>query len=433
VVLQLRLDSDAGRPQLIPNLATALVLGLSLALAVVVGLLARDVRRRARAEAAVAEALAFRTAMEDSLLTGLRARDLEGRITYVNPAFCELVGYASEELLHAGPRQPYWPPEKVEEYALRQAQRHVPGAGTRESARQGFETEFMRRDGTRLPVLIFEAPLVDGAGVHSGWMSAVLDLTAQRQAEELTRQQQEKLQASARLATLGEMASLLSHELNQPLSAIASYAAGSLNLLQETGDAPATDMLRDAMQRIADQADRAGRVIRSVHDFVRRRERVRETVAADELVQAVLPLVRLQARKSGAQVRVLCPQPAPRVVCDRTLVEQVLINLARNGLQAMESDTPVAERELTIAVRPGSGQRVEFSVADRGRGIAPEVASELFKPFFTTRPDGLGLGLSLCRTVVEQHGGALEVQSRPASGGQGPATEFRFTLAPAPS
>jgi two-component system sensor histidine kinase DctS len=188
-------------------------------------------------------------------------------------------------------------------------------------------------------------------------------------------------------------------------------------------------MLRDAMQRIADQADRAGRVIRRVHDFVRRRERVREAVAADELVQAVLPLVRLQARKGGAQVRVLCPQPAPRVVCDRTLVEQVLLNLARNGLQAMETDTPPAERELTIAVRVAGAQRAEFSVADCGRGIAPEVESELFKPFFTTRPEGLGLGLSLCRTVVEQHGGTLEVQTRPPGTGQGPATEFRFTLA----
>ena len=434
-VLQLRLDAVAGRPSLIPNLATALVLGLSFALAAVVALLARDVRRRARAEAALAEALAFRTAMEDSLVTGLRARDLAGRITYVNPAFCELVGFPARELLHAGPRQPYWPPEKADEYAQRQMVRHAPQASSLQPSRQGFETEFMRRDGTRVPVLIFEAPLVDGAGAHTGWMSAVLDLTAQRQAEALSRRQQEKLQASARLATLGEMASLLSHELNQPLSAIASYAAGSLNLLQEPapGAAPAPGLLREAMQRIADQAERAGRVIRSVHDFVRRRERARETVAADELIDAVLPLVRLQARKGGARVQVQCPQPAPRVVCDRTLVEQVLLNLARNGLQAMEADTPPAERELTITVLAPEGGRVGFAVADRGRGIAPEVEQQLFKPFFTTRPDGLGLGLSLCRTVVEQHGGALEVRTRPAAqGGDGPATEFRFTLALAP-
>ena len=435
LLLQLRLDSDAGRPSLIPNLATALVLGLSLALAAVVALLARDVRRRARAEAALAEALAFRTAMEDSLVTGLRARDLEGRITYVNPAFCELVGFPAADLLHAGPRQPYWPPEKADEYAQRQMVRHAPQASSLQPSRQGFETEFMRRDGMRVPVLIFEAPLVDGAGAHTGWMSAVLDLTAQRQAEALSRRQQEKLQASARLATLGEMASLLSHELNQPLSAIASYAAGSLNLLQDPapGAAPAPGLLREAMQRIADQAERAGRVIRSVHDFVRRRERARETVAADELIDAVLPLVRLQARKGGARVQVQCPQPAPRVACDRTLVEQVLLNLARNGLQAMEADTPPAERELTITVLAPAGGRVGFAVADRGRGIAPEVEQQLFKPFFTTRPDGLGLGLSLCRTVVEQHGGALELRTRPAAqGGDGPATEFRFTLALAP-
>ena len=192
-------------------------------------------------------------------------------------------------------------------------------------------------------------------------------------------------------------------------------------------------MVHDAIQRIAEQADRAGRVIRSVHDFVRRRERARDAVPADELIEGVLPLVRLQARKSGAQVRVACPQPAPRVVCDRTMIEQVLLNLARNGLQAMDPDTPLAGRELTIAVRPGDTHRATFSVCDHGRGVPAEVARQLFTPFFTTRPEGLGLGLSLCRTVVEQHGGALEFETRGADGTGETVTEFRFTLPLAPA
>jgi two-component system sensor histidine kinase DctS len=421
--LQLRADSAAGRPSLIPNLATALVLGLSIALFGVVLLLARDVRRRAKAERALAEALAFRSAMEDSLSTGLRARDLDGAITYVNPAFCHMVGYSREELGAAQP--PYWPPEQAQEYQRRQKLRLQSGS----DAREGFETVFMHKGGERFPVMIYEAPLVDGQGRHTGWMSAVLDISAQRRVEEISRQQQDRLQATARLATVGEMASLLSHELNQPLAAIASYASGSLNLL-DAPDPSTPSLLRQALERIAEQAERAGRVIKSVHDFVRRRDQSHETWAADVLFDEVLPLARMQARKSGARIELDLPplgEPGTRplrVRCDRTMVEQVLLNLARNGIQAMETSTAPAERVLTLRARQAHPRWVTFSVIDAGPGIASEVATRLFTPFFTTKAEGMGLGLSLCRTVIEQHGGALDFG--PGPNGQG--TEFRFTL-----
>jgi two-component system sensor histidine kinase DctS len=425
VTLQLRADSAEGHPRLIPNLTLALVLGLSLALTAVVLLLARDVRRRARAESALAEALAFRKAMEDSLSTGLRARDLDGRITYVNPAFCAMVGFDAAELMRAE-TPPYWPPEQVDEYARRQALR-LAGDRAPADAREGFETVFMRKDGERFPVMIYEAPLVDGGGRHTGWMSAVLDMSAQRRVEELSRQQQERLQAAARLATVGEMASLLSHELNQPLSAIASYATGSLNLLEHP-DADTAGEVRQALARIAEQAERAGRVIKSVHDFVRRREQAHESIRADQLLDAVLPLVRLQARKSGTRVEVELAQPVPRVRCDRTMIEQVLLNLTRNGIQAMETDTPLAERLLTLRVQPAGERWVRIAVIDAGPGIDDEVARRLFTPFFTTKREGMGLGLSLCRTVIEQHGGTLDVDSRRAAEGRPGRTEFGFTL-----
>ena len=449
--LQLRVDSAVGSPSLIPNLAVALVFGLSLALAVVVGLLVRDVRRRAGAEARLAEALSFRKAMEDSLVTGLRARDLSGRITHVNPAFCEMVGFGEAELM--GPSTPpYWPPELAADYARRQSVRlggppAVPGRSTQE-ARAGFETIFMRRNGERFPVLIFEAPLVDGQGRHTGWMSSVLDVSAQRRVEELSRQQQERLQATARLATVGEMASLLSHELNQPLAAIASYAAGSLNLLEagRPADPEAPAMLRQAAQRIAEQAERAGRVIKSVHDFVRRREQLHETLPAERLIDAVLPLARMQARKSGVRIELDLPPAAPatvgeaaptpvargtRVRCDRTMVEQVLLNLARNGIQSMEDTTPLAQRVLTLSARQNHPRWVTFAITDVGAGIPPDVAQRLFTPFFSTRAEGMGLGLSLCRTVIEQHGGGLDFESPfPAESSGG--TQFRFTLPAVP-
>ena len=429
--LQLRLDSASGKPDLIPNLATALVLGLSLALAAVVWLLARDVRRRAEAERGLAEALAFRKAMEDSLVTGLRARDMEGRITYVNPAFCGLVGFSAQELvgtMTVDAPAPYWPPEMVDEYTRRQQVRLAGSAPPRE----GYETTFMRRNGERFPVMVYEAPLVDGQGRQAGWMSAVLDLSDQRRVEELSRQQQEKLQATARLATVGEMASLLSHELNQPLAAISSYATGSANLMRPGGVDEATQrMILQAIDRIAEQAERAGRIIKSVHDFVRRREHVREAIRADQIIEAVMPLVRLQTRKSAARVEIdwpAPPAPMPRVVCDRTMVEQVLLNLTRNAVQSMEAE-PLERRVLSIRVRQPTPRWVVFSVIDQGQGIPPDVAERLFTPFFTTRSEGMGLGLSLCRTVIEQHGGALVFDTRPAtSPGLAGGTEFRFTL-----
>jgi len=454
--LQLRADSGSGRPSLIPNLTTALVMGLSIALFGLLLMLARDVRRRAQAEAALAEALAFRQAMEDSLSTGLRARDLAGAITYVNPAFCAMVGFGADELLTPRSVQasadapsvpPYWPPEFVDGYLSRQRERLVGDGrqrGESRDAREGHETVFMRKNGERFPVMIYEAPLVDGDGRHTGWMSAVLDLSAQRRVEEFSRQQQDRLQATARLATVGEMASLLSHELNQPLAAIASYASGSLNLLADAEmarDAGTPALLQGALERIAEQAERAGRVIKSVHDFVRRREQLHETLPAERLIEAVLPLARMQARKSGVHIELDLPavqpaapgDPAPqtargtRVRCDRTMVEQVLLNLARNGIQAMEAGTPEAERVLTLRVRQTHPRWVTLSVIDTGPGIPAEVAAKLFTPFFTTKPEGMGLGLSLCRTVIEQHGGALD--HGPGPGGRG--TEFRFTL-PAP-
>jgi two-component system sensor histidine kinase DctS len=423
----LRLDSWRGAPDLLPNVLTALVTGMSIALVSVLVLLAKDMRRRQRAERDLADALAFRKAMEDSLLTGLRARDLDGRITYVNPAFCSMVGFTPEELWGTDTPAPYWPPELVGEYEQRQAIRlagHLP-------PREGFESVFQRKDGTRFPVLIIEAPLINAQGVQTGWMSAFLDISEQRRVEELSRASLERLQATARLATVGEMASLLSHELNQPLAAISSYATGTLNMLEHSpaGGAGGADM-RMAMRRIAEQAERAGRVIKSVHDFVRRREEEHEAVAPQVLLDAIWPLVSLQAHKLRVRVRTDVAPGLPPVRCDRTMVEQVLLNLVRNGMQAM--DLPeLHERELVLRVahagaREGASRPngwLEFSVADLGHGIDARVAARLFTPFFTTKVEGMGLGLSLCRTVIEQHGGFLGFEPVLPQG-----TIFTFTL-----
>jgi two-component system sensor histidine kinase DctS len=415
----IRMDSWRGAPELFPNVLTALVTAMTIAIVTILFLLGRDVRRRLKAESDLADALAFRKAMEDSLVTGLRARDLGGRITYVNPAFCQMVGFSAEELLGQSVNAPYWPPELAQEYQQRQAIRLAGNSPPRE----GFESVFMHKDGSRFPVLIIEAPLINAQGEQTGWMSAFLDIREQRRVEELSRASTERLQATARLATVGEMASLLSHELNQPLAAIASYATGSLNLLQDAGHIDA--QLALALKRISEQAERAGKVIKSVHDFVRRRDQAREAVSAQALMDAVLPLVNLQARKLLVDVRIRIEPGLPKLLCDRTMVEQVMLNLARNGMQAMDN-AQIHPRILEILVRSAPAEQsrwIAFSVTDRGRGIPPEVASQLFTPFFTTKTEGMGLGLSLCRTVIEQHGGVLNFTSDALNG-----TQFSFTL-----
>ena len=444
--LVLRLESRQGTPAVFPNMLTALVTAMSLALMAVLVLLARDMRRRLRAEDELGEALAFRKAMEDSVLTGLRARDLQGRITYVNPAFCQMVGFEASDLLHHSFPSPYWPPELAEAYQERQTIRL---AGNK-LPREGHESVFMRPDGTRFPVLIMEAPLINAVGKHTGWMSAILDVSEQRRVEELSRASQDRLQATARLAMVGEMASLLSHELNQPLAAISSYATGSLNLLKHQQEntpsdsqgpfagspasvsatgAALSDDLQLAMSRIAEQAERAGKVIKSVHDFVRRRDQPREVVEPRALLEAVMPLVGLQARKLSVRVEIDVDAQCAPVSCDRTMVEQVLLNLSRNGMQAMQhhEGSGAAPGTLTLRVRPaaskGHSRWVEFAVIDTGEGISAEVAAKLFTPFFTTKDEGMGLGLSLCRTVIEQHGGFLGFEAALPRG-----TIFSFTL-----
>jgi two-component system sensor histidine kinase DctS len=421
--LVLRMDGRRSAPDVFPSILPALVTAMSIALVSVLVLLVKDSRRRLKAERDLADALAFRKAMEDSLVTGLRARDLHGRITYVNPAFCQMVGFEAEQLLGKSAPMPYWPPEMVDEYGKRQALRLAGNAPPRE----GVESVFMRKNGERFAVLIFEAPLINATGQQTGWMSAVLDISEQRRVEEVSRASQERLQATARLATVGEMASLLSHELNQPLAAISSYATGSLNLLQdaELKDAQLADSLGSAIQRIGQQAERAGKVIKSVHDFVRRRDQAREAIKPRALLDAVMPLVVLQARKLGVRVDVRCDPNLPPVLCDRTMVEQVLLNLSRNAMQAMGEDTP--HKVLTLEVRAAASNAVsrwlEFTVADVGSGIPEAVAEKLFTPFFTTKAEGMGLGLSLCRTVVEQHGGFLSHCANQPRG-----TVFSFTL-----
>jgi len=421
--LTLSTNSVKSEPKLLPSLLVASVIALSLGLLWSLWALWRDINRRLAAEGALRHQVSFRTAMENSLMTGLRARDLEGRITYVNPAFCEMVGIPAEELVGRSPPMAYWAPEAMDEYQQRFTQ-VLAGTVTPQ-----FETIFQRSDGERFPVLIFESPLVDDSGRQTGWMGSILDISDRKQVEDLNRRQQEKLQASARLATMGEIASTLAHELNQPLAAISSYTTGALNMIDNRaalGDEFDLDMLKPALEKAGTQAQRAGQIIRSVHTFVKRREPSREPITVQALIDGVIPLVELQARQFFVATQVQIAPNLPSVLADSVMLEQVLLNLTRNAIEAMQNVAPerrilriVASLENDAAAQPS----VVIAVVDQGHGIPQEVAERLFSPFFSTKAEGMGMGLNICRTTVEFHGGTLVHANNPAGG-----TIFRFAL-----
>jgi two-component system sensor histidine kinase DctS len=421
VSLTLMTDSVKSEPRLLPNLLVGSVIALSLALLWSLLALWGHISRRLAAEGALRQQMSFRTAMENSLVTGLRARDLEGRVTYVNPAFCQMVGYTAEELVGRSPPMPYWAPDVMAEYQHRLAGvlagAHVPQ----------FETIFQRKDGTRIPVLIFEAPLVDNEGRHTGYMGSILDITDRKRIEELNREHQEKLQASSRLATMGEIASMLAHELNQPLAAISSYTTGALNLMKRTEDAGGNALdcavLRPALEQASTQAQRAGQIIRSVHEFVKKREAERQDIGLQTMLDSISALIELQTRQVYVQMQVAIPPDLPKVRADRMLVEQVLLNLTRNAIESM-ANVPAERRVLRIeAVHDAAAGQVAVSVIDRGHGIPKEVAERLFSPFFSTKAEGMGMGLNICRTAIEFHGGTLTHRDNPQGG-----TIFTFTL-----
>ncbi|PWR26048.1 PAS domain-containing sensor histidine kinase [Zavarzinia aquatilis] len=372
----------------------------SLALFAIFALLTlqRSARRRRRAEKLLQGEIAFRHSMEESLTVGLRAKDHEGRILYVNSAFCKLVDWPAEDLVGHLPPMPYWAPERMQETLDRQmalAQGHA--------RPQAFETGFRRRDGTMIDVQVFEAPLIDAGGVHRGWMGSVIDMTDVKRAARAARLQDEAMARTGRLVTLGEMASTLAHELNQPLSAIAGYATGALNLL----DQGQTDgvMMRLAVEKVAAQAGRAGQIIRRIQDLVKKREPRLDPLSLPDVIIETVGFLAAEARELRVSIETAL-HSAPPVRADGILIQQVLINLIRNGMEAMAEGRRHGDM-LRVTLDTTAEGDAQIEVADLGHGIEPALADHVFDAFTSTKPHGMGMGLNICRTLVELHRGQL--------------------------
>ena len=521
-------------------LPAALIIALTLIASVTLIQLRRHARHRAATEEELRTAYAFRQAMSNSLITGLRAIDLEGRITFVNASFCRMTGFEESELVGIKPPYPYWPPEEFE-----QLQRNIDTALAGKAPPSGFEMRIMRKNGERFDVRLYFSPLIGTDGRQLGWMASMnditepkrirveleraherfttvidgldssvhvadaktgeilfanrafqniygfdtvgrgselvtaacrpppdaylrdprqigsdelpceiydgeiqhalsghwyhlherairwvdgrtvrvqvaADITDRKHIDEVNLQQQKRLEQTSRLITMGEMASSLAHELNQPLSAIANYCAGCVKRMQ-AGNYKLDDLLV-AMQKASSQAERAGKIIRRMRDMVKKDDPKRQPIALPELIDEARAFADIEAQRTGTQLIVDLPPQLPRIDVDRIMIEQVLLNLLKNGIEAM-SDVPVDRRQLILQARLLDERMVEVSVTDHGHGLASEDMEKIFAPFYTTKPEGMGIGLAICRSIIEFHQGRLWVTPRREGG-----TVFHFTV-----
>jgi two-component system, LuxR family, sensor kinase FixL len=247
----------------------------------------------------------------------------------------------------------------------------------------------------------------------------IRDLTERQQTEARLQELQSELVHMSRLTAMGEMASALAHELNQPLAAIANYMKGSRRLLENRQD-QSLATVRDAMEKAGDQAIRAGDIIRRLRDFVSRGESERRVEDVKKLIEEASALALVGAKDKGVHVRFGFAPRLNFVLADKVQVQQVVLNLVRNAIDAMES---APRRELVVATAAAPDNMIEISIADTGSGIAPEIADQLFQPFVTTKSQGMGVGLSISRTIIESHGGSITQRPNPSGG-----TIFTFTL-----
>jgi two-component system sensor kinase FixL len=274
-----------------------------------------------------------------------------------------------------------------------------------------------RKDGSTFPMELAVGEM--RSGNRRFFTGFIRDLTERQKTEARLQELQSELVHISRLTAMGEMASTLAHEINQPLAAIANYLKGSRRLL-ESGADDRSAMLRDAIDKAADQALRAGQIIRHLRDFVARGESERRVESVKKLVEEAGALGLVGVKDKGVRVRFQLDPAVDLVLADKVQIQQVLLNLIRNAVEAMESSP---KRELIISTAVAGQDMIAISVADTGSGIAPDAMSQLFQPFFTTKRQGMGVGLSISRTIVEDHGGTIEATPNPEGG-----TVFRLTL-----
>jgi len=492
----------------------------------------RHTRRRLQAQKALVAETNFRRAMENSMLTGMRALDLHGRITYVNPAFCQMTGWNEAELVGATAPFPYWPDQDREQLTKR-LEEEISG----QHSAGGFQVRVKRKDSSLFDARMYVSPLIDATGKHTGWMTSMTDITEpnrireqlassherftivlealdasvsvaplgseellfanklyrlwfgqntqghlrlvaqagahegslesedvddlaglptesltvassenaeifvpelgkwlevrsryinwadgrlaqmviatditpRRQAEELAAQQAERAQTASRLITMGEMASSVAHELNQPLTAISNYCSGMISRIKAK-QVEEKDLLW-ALDKTAHQAQRAGQIILRIRSFVKRSEPNRALSDVSAMVNESLELAEIELRRRHVRLSHYVAARLPQLMVDPILIEQVLINLMKNAAESIDNaNRPADKRHVELRVvhsRVDDKPVVEFSVTDSGQGLPPEAIDRVYEAFFSTKVEGMGIGLNLCRSIIESHQGRI--------------------------
>ena len=351
----------------------------------------------------------------DTVTDAMIVMDETGRMDAFSRAAERLFGYTAAEVVGRNVRilmpAPYR--DNHDRYLDRYA-----STGERRIVGIGRIVVAERKDGSTFPIELAVGEMMIGeAKMFTGF---IRDLSERQNTEARLQELQAELVHMSRLTALGEMSSALAHELNQPLSAIANYLKGIQRLLESTASDPVNARVQDALGRATDQALRAGEIIRRLRDFVRRGETERREESLAKTVEEASALALVGAKEHGVRVVFRLDPECDGVLADRVQVQQVLLNLMRNALEAMLDQTT---RELVISSRPEADDMTAVQVIDTGGGIAPHVAEQLFQPFLTTKTNGMGVGLSICRTIIEAHGGRIWADPNPGGG-----TIFNFTL-----
>lgn len=348
-------------------------------------------------------------AIVESSSDAIISKDLDGIVTSWNQAAEHLFGYTAAEIIGC-PITMIFPPDRVDE---EDAIRAMIGRGERVSS---FETVRRHKSGRNIHVSLTISPIKDATGRITGASKIIHDLTEQHAQENRIRELQSELTHVQRLTELGQVVSALVHEVNQPLTAIGNYT----NALRRLLAAGKPQQVEDALRRISDQTERATQIVQRIGEFTRKGETKMRAEHMSQVIDEIVNLTEASVRQEGLRITTHIDPLASVAEIDKVQVHQVLFNLMRNAIEAMRGQS---RPELALATRPVDEGMLEISIADRGPGLPHEVRSKLFQPFVTTKPNGMGIGLSVCHGIVRTHGGRLWAEDNPGGG-----TVFRFTV-----